>query len=432
MNFILKTATFTLLAMGCGQSTRAADIDLTAKLDQTAVVRGSNDDHFVIVEITAPHETSGPRALADVALVIDTSGSMSGDKIVQARAAAREVVEALGAEDRLSVVRFSSQSTVAVPLTASTRSDRALVAIEGLQATGGTNLYDGLRKGIGTLSASASRVNRVVLLSDGHPDSAAGLVEMARAAIESGTTISTVGLGLGVNAELLYDIGYAGGGTYNFVDQPGQLAQLFATEFNRITHVAARSVEVEVAVAPGVEVLEVYGYHTTITDAGYTAQVGDLHAGQTKKLIARVRLPTAAAGLRDVADVRAQYTNVSSPGVGKLRDDLDVHITDDLAAARASVDEDILLKGVGAEIAAMRYQANQQWAEGKAEEAVAQFEAAADRASKRAASSGSAALAALAKDVVVEQRAVQTVAPGSVDAQLQTMEALEALGYLTH
>jgi len=432
LNYAKQIALCTLATLIGTSQTQASEIGMSVKLDRTSLIRGSTEDHFVIVEVTAPDNMDGPRAPADVALVVDTSGSMSGEKIANARTAARELVESLGVEDRVSVVRFSSGSVLAAPLTPTTRGESAFRAIDDLYASGGTNLYSGLKDGLDSLKTTPGRVQRVVLLSDGHPNSINGLVDMARGAIEDGTTVSTVGLGLDVNAKLLYDIGYAGGGSYHFVDKPGQLAALFADEVRRITSVAAKQVTVDVQLTPGVEVLDVYGYDAVIRGGGYSVPVGDLHAGQTKKLIMRVRIPTILPGTLDIADVRTRYAPTDGVGESELRRNVRVDITTDVSASKASVDEDTLLKGVSAEIAEARYRANKLWAEGQAASARDHFETARKAVAARVASSGTAALAALSSEVADERRTVEARAAGSHGARLGEMQALEALGYITH
>ncbi len=114
---------------------------------------------------------------ANIVLVIDTSGSMRGRKIVSAKQGARELIDMLGEEDRLSVVAFSSQVNWLVkdsPI--SSGRSQAIAAIDSLIADGGTALYNATHESYQHLLAQSSpdRIDAVVVLTDGK-DSAKGM-----------------------------------------------------------------------------------------------------------------------------------------------------------------------------------------------------------------------------------------------------------------
>ena len=114
------------------------------------------------------------RQPCDIALVIDTSGSMHGvmDKV---QATCRRVFEELGDEDRISVVKFESHAKVLLPLTTKASVSGFERICSMLVASGGTNLDAGLQKGIETLqprrarSASDNFSTALLVLSDGCP-----------------------------------------------------------------------------------------------------------------------------------------------------------------------------------------------------------------------------------------------------------------------
>ncbi|MDX1522390.1 MAG: VWA domain-containing protein, partial [Anaerolineae bacterium] len=112
---------------------------------------------------------------ADVLLVIDTSGSMAGDKIEQARAAATAFVENMPPQNRVGLVRFDSLVTEVVPV-ASAEGNRGqmLEQINLLEVGGDTSLYDAVAESIEILAASGGeddRIQSVVVLSDGQDTS---------------------------------------------------------------------------------------------------------------------------------------------------------------------------------------------------------------------------------------------------------------------
>ncbi len=146
----------------------------------------------------------------DIVFVIDTSGSMSGTKISQARSSLIEVISQLSGEDRFTIVTFSSSvgfwrdSLMSV---GEFRQQGQSFA-RGLGANGGTDFFGGLERGIEILKSSQNSqyVQLLVMLSDGEPT--VGVVDhdlIVRRATEltTGTRISLNMLGFGVNLNLL-------------------------------------------------------------------------------------------------------------------------------------------------------------------------------------------------------------------------------------
>ena len=113
---------------------------------------------------------------ADVLLVMDTSGSMAGDKIEQARAAATAFVEKMPSQNRVGLVRFDSLVTPVVPIaSAESNSAQILNEIKALEVGGDTSMYDAIQESINLLAAERGsaddRIQAIVLLSDGQDTS---------------------------------------------------------------------------------------------------------------------------------------------------------------------------------------------------------------------------------------------------------------------
>ncbi|MCB0154837.1 MAG: VWA domain-containing protein, partial [Anaerolineae bacterium] len=127
---------------------------------------------------------------ADVLLVIDTSGSMAGDKIEQAKAAATAFIENMPPQNQVGLVRFDSEVTTLVPL-ASAEGNRAQILnqIAGLQAEGDTSLYDAIAESIELLASTRGteddRIQSVVILSDGQDTSSLRALQQATQLIDA-------------------------------------------------------------------------------------------------------------------------------------------------------------------------------------------------------------------------------------------------------
>jgi Ca-activated chloride channel family protein len=142
-------------------------------------------------------------------LVLDSSGSMRGNKIRQVKAAARYIVRNLGKYDQFSLLDFDDGVTpFSETLIPADREhvDKALSFIDAIEDSGGTNINDALTKGL-KLMRPGARPNYILFLTDGQPT--VGITETAEIlknigrANESASRLFVFGVGDDVNTELL-------------------------------------------------------------------------------------------------------------------------------------------------------------------------------------------------------------------------------------
>jgi uncharacterized protein YegL len=180
-----------------------------------------------------PASPSDPVNVIDVlkearfALAIDRSLSMSGDKLAYAKEGARYWVDSCAlADDYLSVIAYNATNTITLPLTQlATVQDRSAItaAIEGLSATGNTNVRDALREGVTQITSRPGRVatQAVIVLTDGKHNRPAGtrLIEAAPELTDNHVRAATIGIGEGtdVDAAELDELAYQTGGHFALV-----------------------------------------------------------------------------------------------------------------------------------------------------------------------------------------------------------------------
>ncbi len=138
----------------------------TITLDhQLLAVEADNDVHLLL-ELTAPQpDDDAARAPLELAVVLDRSGSMWGDKMHVARTCAAFLAERLGPQDRMAVVAFDDQVELVVPL--DTVNAAVTAAIAGLDARGTTNLSGGWLQAAQQLRGTGVAQRRILLLTDG-------------------------------------------------------------------------------------------------------------------------------------------------------------------------------------------------------------------------------------------------------------------------
>ncbi len=326
--------------------TSTGNLIVDVGLDRTAVMTGQTSERFLTVQVTAPEDIGETfRRPVDLAVVIDASGSMSArGKIDYAKRAAKLLATSMDPGDTYSLVTFNEDATTIVPPTRA--SDVASIhrAIDRIYEGGATNLYAGLDSGARAVKSSldSRAVGRVVVLSDGHAN--VGITDgstMARFAADlaaDGVALSTIGLGLDYNEDLLAELADMGGGTYDFVNEPKELEAVFTDELARTASVVARSTWVEIALPDGVEPLEAIGWDAVRTPTGWRVHMGDVYSGQSRKIVTRVRVTAGDVGAQPMASVVANYDDLVSNSVAETHASAVAEITADARRVQRSVD----------------------------------------------------------------------------------------------
>ena len=174
---------------------------------------------------TAKRGTEDALALA---LVLDTSGSMTGVPMDMLRDAAAATAQDLDGRHWLSIIRFDSLATRVTPLQRGARGD-ALKKIAALQAGGGTDLAPALAMAYADLAANPSRRKHVIALTDGRFPTQC-LKSVVEALVQLGATMSTVSVGEGADREYMAHLAAEAGGRAYDVADPSSLPSTFRKE----------------------------------------------------------------------------------------------------------------------------------------------------------------------------------------------------------
>ena len=170
------------------------------------------DVAYGLLTLVPPAHAEGafPR---DLSVLLDTSGSMDGPPLAQARAVVTALVESLGEADRLELIAFADQPRRwrrnPVAATASARTD-ARRWLDALQASGGTEMRAGIAEALRPLRADAQR--QVVLVTDGQIGFEQEIVAAVARELPPGSRLHTIGVGSSVNRSLTAPAARAGRG----------------------------------------------------------------------------------------------------------------------------------------------------------------------------------------------------------------------------
>lgn len=263
----------------------------------------------VELEIQAPETQAAPDPAApnlhlNLAVVIDRSGSMSGQKIEYARQAAIHLVDSLQDGDRIAVVAYDDEVTAVAPSTLLSHAARAdlRARIAALRPGGSTNLSGGWLQGCQEVAAAGAGdgyLNRALLISDGLAN--CGITDIEELGYHSrqiharGVSTSTFGVGADFDENLLELIANQGGGNFYYIESPNRIPEIFAAEFKEVSTVTAYAVEVMVNLPQGVQAEVPGGWkqeiQPTAQGSALRLYLGDLPATQRRGIFLYLAIP---------------------------------------------------------------------------------------------------------------------------------------------
>ncbi|MGB0084421.1 MAG: VWA domain-containing protein [Rhodomicrobiaceae bacterium] len=350
-----------LLGLSPVQAGAAKSIKLRADLGQTVMPEGKAGAIYLRVGlegIAASEE--GARIPANVVLVIDQSGSMEGERIDQAKEAALMAVERLGDQDVLGVVSYSDNATVLAPAARLRDTEEIRSAIRRLRAGGRTALYAGVSQGMRELRPFLDpyKVNRVILMSDGlanvGPSSPRELEALGREAGEMGISVTTIGLGLGYNEDLMTRLALASDGNHAFVESPDDLVDIFNKEFGDVLAAVGNDVEIIIECPDGFEPMRVLGREAEIRDGKVHLKLNQIYGKQEKYVVVELKVDGKRAhGSADAARVQVNYTDLALKQRASVEDTARLRFSGSEAEVTGSVNKNVLA-GVTTQIATER------------------------------------------------------------------------------
>lgn len=166
-------------------------------------------------------------------LVIDSSGSMSGEKLELSKAAAIAALKVLGNEDFIGVVSFDSAAHWIVPMTRVATRQAIASRIARIDAGGGTDMEPGMVQGYRGLRSVNAAVKHMIVLTDGQTHGS-NFLQMAGLHRGQKITTSCVAVGQDADVQLLNAVARAGGGKYYLVDNPNTIPRIFMKEAMRV------------------------------------------------------------------------------------------------------------------------------------------------------------------------------------------------------
>ncbi|MEE9217070.1 MAG: von Willebrand factor type A domain-containing protein [Anaerolineales bacterium] len=275
------------------------------------------------------------RTPLNLALVLDTSGSMDApDKMPYLKQSLMVFLGSLRPEDQVALVTYDD--TAHLLWQSQLVGDGGWIrdTVESLWPGGSTNLHAGLMLGLQEVERNFDirRNNRVILLTDGIANR--GVTDAGRIAREAlsynerGIYLSTIGLGLDFNDQLLTTLAQQGRGAYHFVDSAQEMDKVFRQEVEGLVQRVANDVRISILPEPGVKLQMVTGFEGSPPAAGAQVVLQDMGAGDSQVLMVQVQAGAGAIGSRPLAQITLSYFDVFAQRPREATQMVGIHTAD--------------------------------------------------------------------------------------------------------
>lgn len=358
-------------------------LTLKAGISNAYLLHGNPGELYASFDTTAVDHQGAERPPINLAVVIDRSGSMSGEKFDNVKAAASRLVGQLEAGDRIALVSYGSDVTVDFPSSLMTEENRSrlLQVISRMVEGGGTNLSGGFQAGYSEVSRwkKDDYVNRVVLMSDGHANvgmtSSRELTKLSTTSLSGGISVSTIGVGLDYNEDLMAAMANSGAGNYYFIDRAETTATIFEKELKGLMSTVARNAVLIIRLSPGVKAVGVYGLNYRQEGDQLYVSMAEFRAKEMKSLLARLDVSgITQAGQAPILNVSLSYEDTVNQKPTHVQASLQSVLTSDASLLDKGIDAEVIARVQQVEVAKSMEEAMDLYSKGKAQEAAQRIE----------------------------------------------------------
>jgi Ca-activated chloride channel family protein len=235
------------------------------------VAEGAAEGEYTLqIAVSSEHVAPEERAPLNVTLVLDTSGSMEGHAMDMLKASCHAIAGNLAEGDVVSMVTWDTDNQVRLSghAVAGPADADLLAAIDGLAASGGTDLHAGLVAGydLAMEAYDKNRINRIVLVSDGGANVGVTDIDTIAMHANSNDSEGIYMVGVGVSSDQSYyeddlmdAVTDAGKGAAVYIDDAAEVQRVFGDDFVSTLDVAVRDVQVRLDLPPGFSVVRFSG-----------------------------------------------------------------------------------------------------------------------------------------------------------------------------
>jgi Ca-activated chloride channel family protein len=237
-----------------------------------------NGYHYGLIQLTAPkYSKQSPKR--ELTFILDTSGSMVGNAIEQAKQALISGIQSLSEMDTFNVIEFNSRAQnlwQSAQSASPARKSQAIEFISQLQASGGTEIADALKLAFSLHQKSEQeRLHQMLFITDGSVSNEAELLQLISHKLGD-SRLFTVGIGSAPNSYFMTEAAIAGKGTFTFIGDISQVEQKMTALLDKIQRPALTNIQL---ISNGQALTEAFEIYPNV--------VPDLYAGEPITMLYR-------------------------------------------------------------------------------------------------------------------------------------------------
>ena len=272
---------------------------------------GESQALYVLVELLPSTDIESQRLPLNLCLVLDRSTSMKGGRLQQVKEAARHIVDQLHEDDVLSLVTFDDRAELLLPGRRDVEGISARAAISQIQASGGTEILQGLHLGWQQIQRwhSPERVSHLLLFTDGQTyGDEEGCLEMARLAAREQVSLTLMGVGSDWNDQLLDQMAeLSGPGSISvYVDSTSKIFEAFQDRIRGLGSIFARDLVLSLHLQKDISLTQGFLVAPQIAPLQFAeeqAKLGSLQKDNPQTVILELLISSPAPGEHRLAQL---------------------------------------------------------------------------------------------------------------------------------
>lgn len=337
------------------------ELTLNLSLHNPFALADARSENYLLFELAGVFKGQKlARPPVHLAVVLDKSGSMEGRPLEQVKEACRLLIDKMSPADTLSIITFAENVDITLAQSAVTKKEQLKAQLDLIRARGTTNLYGGMVAGANQLGTvhGTTHLSRIILLTDGEANEGvteyADIIAKARQIKKDGYSISTIGVGIEYNEELMRGVAKNTLGNYYYIENVSDIPRVFEEELSTLFEVVAKKLELGIRLAKGVSLRKFYGREVSSQDGQVRLELPDVVAGRVQQNLAQLAFDVHPEARFRVMQAELSFEYLGQSTRTSLPSEAIVEFTHDkeyiLSAINQKVDQVMRVKDVVAEI----------------------------------------------------------------------------------
>jgi len=281
------------------------------------------------------------RPSIELVVIMDCSGSMDGSKLQFAKRSIRKCIKHMSQEagDIIHFIKYDTEVTVGFEDGDLSDKKKLSDIVKAAKASGSTNLAGGLLQGLKILKKAKSKptphIQRLFLFSDGRANvgvtlSYDGLIQITKNLVAQGVSVSSFGLGLDFDEDLMHGIAREGQGDYFFISTSQEITKFMSQALKGLQSLIGKNAYLTIELPKGVKLTKIYGQQASETQHNMY-HIGEIVGDNTRNVVFQVetKSPDDSDLKLDLCTCTLKYESLISAKPSRVLGSLSMACTDD-------------------------------------------------------------------------------------------------------